>query len=271
MEGLVNMKIYLDVYFILNFIMNYFLMCITGIFRQKKAHPYWWGIVSGVCSACSTGIYAWSCMSGAEILRLDLLVFPVMVAAAYRARSWSVWLRDMVSYMMAALLTGGCLYALFFGITAWQGSVYQMTEGRQTCSVRLVLSGVLLLSVVFLLLAGEMLHQVQFQKNTGEAMLIHRGKRLQVHILYDSGNQLISPYTGERVAVISKSLAESLKIADGQHPVYIPYQSVGGGGILPAYRIECLEWSSRNRMENLLAAVSDQIGQQEIQMILNIT
>lgn len=271
MEGLINMKVYLDVYFILNVIMNYFLMCITGIFRQKRMRPYWWGIVSGVCSILSTGIYAWSCMQGKGILLLDLLVFPLMVVVAYRDQRCSVWLRDIFFYAMTAMLTGGCLYAMLFGMSAWQGPVYQTFSGRQTCSIWLILSGMLLLSVVFLLLRNEILHQVRFQRNTGEARLIHRGKQLQIHILYDSGNQLISPYTGERVAVISRSLAEQLQIADEQHPVYIPYQSIGGGGILPAYRIERLEWQDRDSMEDFLVAVSDRIGQQEIQMIVNIT
>ncbi|MDE6851196.1 MAG: sigma-E processing peptidase SpoIIGA, partial [Lachnospiraceae bacterium] len=108
-ESQVNMKVYLDIYFILNFIMNYFLLCITGILRQKKIKPYRWGIVSGVCSAVSTGIYVWSCLQGAKILWFDLLGFPLMVAAAYRPHNRQVWIRDTLMCGVAVMLTGGCL------------------------------------------------------------------------------------------------------------------------------------------------------------------
>lgn len=270
-ERQVNMKVYLDIYFILNFIMNYFLLCITGILRQKKIKPYRWGVVSGACSAFSTGIYMWSCIQGKGILAFDLLGFPLMVAAAYRPHNRQVWIQDILLCSVAVMLTGGCLYAMFAGLTAWQGPIWQGHMGVTSYSFWWILSGLLLLSVVFLLTGREMLHQVQFQKNIGEADVIHHGKQIPIRILYDSGNQLISPYTGERVAVISRALAEQLEITQEQYPLYVPYHTIGGSGVLPAYRIERLEWKDRESMEEVLVAVSDRLKQQEIQMILNIT
>lgn len=270
-EGQVNMKVYLDIYFILNFIMNYFLMCITGILRQKRLQPVKWGMVSGIGGLVSTLIYAWSCLQGKEFLLLDLLGLPLLVALAYHEHSRLVWIQDTVFYALAALLTGGCLYAMLSGLMTWKGTLLKGQTENQTYSIWVILSGVILLSVVFLLLGQEMLHQVQYQKNIGEAKLIHQGKQYQIRILYDSGNQLISPYTGERVAVISKDLADRLNVDAGQNPIYIPYRSIGGAGVLPAYRLERLEWSDRESMEHFLVAVSERLEQQEIQMILNIT
>lgn len=232
--------------------------------------PYWWGVVSVASSAFSTGIYAWSCLQGRGILLGDLLVFPVMVAAAYRS-SKRVWLKDTFWCGVAAMLTGGCLYAMLAGLTAWQGPVWNLHPESKSYSIWWILSGLLLLFVVFLLTVREILHQIQYQKNTGEASVIHHGKRVTVRILYDSGNQLVSPYTGERVAVISQALADKLEIMQGQYPVYIPYHSIGGSGVLPAYRIERMEWQGRESMEDFLVAVSDRMTQQEIQMILNVT
>lgn len=271
MESQVNMKVYLDIYFILNFIMNYFLLCITGIVRQKRTQPYRWSVVAGICSLVSTGIYMWSCMQGKEILILDVLVFPVMVWTAYHPPNRLVWMQDILLCTVAAVMTGGCLYAMMSGLAAWQGSVWQGRMGVQEYSLWWILSGLLLLSVVFLLIGREWLQQLSFQKNIGEAMVIHRRKRIPIRILYDSGNQLVSPYTGERVAVISKALAEQLEITQEQYPLYVPYRSIGGSGVLPMYRIERLEWQDRESMEGVLVAVSEQLEQQEIQMILNIT
>lgn len=271
MESQVNMRVYLDVYFILNFIMNYFLLCITGIMRQKRTQPYRWGVTAAVCSAVSTGIYMWSCMQEKRMLVLDLLVFPVMVWIAYDPRNRLVWMKDVLLCALAAMMTGGCLYAMMSGLTAWQGPVWQRHAGEGNYSFWWILSGLLLLSVVFLLIGREWLQQVSFQKNVGEATVVHKGKRVSIRILYDSGNQLISPYTGERVAVISKSLAEQLEITQEQNPLYVPYHSIGGSGVLPTYRIECLEWQDREKMEHVLVAVSEQLEQREIQMILNNT
>ena len=271
MESRVNMKVYLDVYFILNFIMNFFLLCITGIVRQKRAQAYRWGVVAGGCSVVSTGIYMWSCMQGTSILILDVFVFPIMVRIAYHPPTRLIWMQDNFFCVMAAVMTGGCLYAMMSGLAAWQGPVWQGYSGVQEYSLWWILSGLLLLSVVFLLIGREWLQQVSFQRNIGEAMVVHKGKQISIRILYDSGNQLVSPYSGERVAVISEALAEQLEITQEQRPLYVPYHSIGGSGVLPTYRIERLEWQDRESMEGVLVAVSEQLEQREIQMILNIT
>lgn len=271
MESQVNMRVYLDVYLILNFIMNYFLLCITGIVRQKRSRPYRWGVVAGICSIVSTVIYMWSCMQGKGILIFDILVFPVMVWMAYFPPNRRVWMQDILLCAVMAVMTGGCLYAMMSALTAWQGSIWQRHARVQEYSFWWILSGLLLLSVVFLLIGREWLQQLSFQKNVGEATVVHKGKRVSIRILYDSGNQLVSPYTGERVAVISKALAEQLEIIQEQHPLYVPYRSIGGSGVLPMYRIERLEWKDRESRENILVAVSEQLEQQEIQMILNTT
>ncbi|MDE6566308.1 MAG: sigma-E processing peptidase SpoIIGA, partial [Lachnospiraceae bacterium] len=251
--------------------MNYFLLCITGIVRQKKAQPYRWCGVAGVCGAVSTGIYMWSCMQGKEIMVLDVLVLPVMVGISYHSSNRLVWVQDVLACAVMAVMTGGCLYAMMSGLAVWQGPVWQGHTGVQEYSLWWILSGLLLLSVVFLLIGREWLQQLSFQKTVGEATVVHRDKRISIRILYDSGNQLVSPYTGERVAVISKALAEQLEISKEQYPLYVPYHSIGGSGVLQAYRIERLEWQDRECMEDVLVAVSEQLGQREIQMILNVT
>ena len=213
----------------------------------------------------------WSCMQGTSILILDVFVFPIMVRIAYHPPNRLIWMQDNFFCVMAAVMTGGCLYAMMSGLAAWQGPVWQGYSGVQEYSLWWILSGLLLLSVVFLLIGREWLQQVSFQRNIGEAMVVHKGKQISIRILYDSGNQLVSPYSGERVAVISEALAEQLEITQEQRPLYVPYHSIGGSGVLPTYRIERLEWQDRESMEGVLVAVSEQLEQREIQMILNIT
>ena len=72
------------------------------------------------------------------------------------------------------------------------------------------------------------------------------------------------------MAVISKSLAQELEL-EKVPPLMIPYTSVGGSGLLHAYRIDGMVLESGQRRNHFLAAVSDKIHGEEIQMILNVT
>lgn len=109
-------------------------------------------------------------------------------------------------------------------------------------------------------------------KNIQRAILIHGGRKLDIRVLYDTGNRLISPYTGEGVAVISRGLAEQAGLYKNQKPILIPYHSIGGDGLLEAFRMEEMHLEDGSSKRNFLAAVSDRLGEEQgIQMILNIT
>ena len=83
-----------------------------------------------------------------------------------------------------------------------------------------------------------------------DVYLNYRGKTLQFAALRDTGNELRDPLTGERVLVVSESVARELTglpvaaLADPVNSItmlpglrLIPYQTVGNGGFLLALRI----------------------------------
>lgn len=283
------MKIYLDIYFILNLIMNFFLLIMTGILRQKRISLKRLMLCSVCSSLFSTLVYALSCVYGIGYLFLDLCSIPILVCASYQDRDVRVCLRDSLFLGIMTMLTGGCLYAMYSALRICLPDLFLRQNSSAVFSLGLIIIGLFLLSVVFLLLGKEFLQQVQYGKSTCEAVLFHAGKKYHIRILNDTGNQLVSPYSGERVAVISKALASEMGIEQEQPILYIPYHSIGGSGILPAYRLERLEWNSssnchsqrccnhgycgdnwggnKEQLEDFLAAVSGEL--EEIQMIVN--
>lgn len=266
------MKIYLDVYLILNFMMNFFLVSIAGILRQHPIKPGRWGIVSLMMSMLSTGVYVISCIWGMQFMMADLLLLPLLVFIAYQEKTWSAWKQDLIFFLLLTMLIGGCLMAMLAGIGQWLPWIGKRSGETLVVSIWGILVGVAGLSLVFLLLGRILIQQMQYQKTTGGARLIHCGKEYHIRVLFDSGNQLISPYTGEKVAVISAELAKRLELEGKQLPLWIPYHSIGGEGIMPAYRLDYLEMFGQENLDHFLAAVSDRLGEEsEIQMIVNIT
>jgi hypothetical protein len=58
-------------------------------------------------------------------------------------------------------------------------------------------------------------------------------------------------------------------LARNQHPLWIPFHSIGGEGVLPAYRIPALILQNGEEKKNLLAAVtSDMSKDVTIKLIL---
>lgn len=87
----------------------------------------------------------------------------------------------------------------------------------------------------------------QMQKGIFSVELLHGGNRIQEKALYDSGNHLKDPYTGDGVHIISGTTADKLGIGRKEmtnvdsYPVYVPFQALGiEKGVLEVYYIEAL-------------------------------
>ncbi|MBR3810970.1 MAG: sigma-E processing peptidase SpoIIGA [Agathobacter sp.] len=97
----------------------------------------------------------------------------------------------------------------------------------------------------FLLLAsGVVVVSVRIWKNYSKmkkgickVQILHQGKHVSAKGFYDSGNQLIDPYTKQGVHIISEQLFENLEIR--QNYVLIPYQALGNEeGMLEVYYLD---------------------------------
>lgn len=106
--------------------------------------------------------------------------------------------------------------------------------------------------------------------NTMDGIIgLEDGRRYPLRLLLDTGNCLVSPYSGERVMIMAQSLALKLKIAEQKRPLMIPYHSIGGDGVLPAYRIPLLILQDGSVIRNFLAAVSPQLSEDSaVQLIM---
>jgi len=108
------------------------------------------------------------------------------------------------------------------------------------------------------------------QRSVVSAVLVHNGRKKNIKALYDTGNHLVSPYTGEPVAVISKELSEWAGLPGKIPPLLVPYHSIGGDGLLETYRLDALFIQDGRVVKNFLAAASNNIcTDRDIQMILN--
>lgn len=255
------MFFYLDVYILLNFIMNLFLIMITAMIRQKRCRFFRLFAVSLVTSLLSAAItyFFWQ-----NLLLQILFVVPqtgglVLFSFAFEGRR--SFLEDYIAFLFLTFFAGGCI-----GVVLHLLAVL----GNESNALGKLLAAVILLFILFLCFRWKIVQQQNRNASVLSAKLTHRGKECSIRVLYDTGNHLISPYSGECVAVISQKLADKIELSKQQYPLCIPYSSVGGKGLLEAYRIERLLLSDGSVRKDFLAAISQNLNEDnEIQMILN--
>lgn len=247
---------YADLYFILNFIMNWFLLYITAWWLHEPAHNKRWVLLSAACAIFSVIITSYNFKLPINILAFVELV--VLIWQAYRPENLKKFVTEFITYISLSAFTAGMIF------------MFKEVFARRKFSLLFLLLSVFILFLLFRFLRVSIAAQDLKRKSVVNATLVHNGKTQEIKALYDTGNHLVSPYTGEPVAVISRDLSEWAGLSKSGTPLLIPYHSIGGSGLLEAYRLDILKFQDGSTRKNFLAAVSDNIcTDKEIQIILN--
>lgn len=267
-----TMRFYWDVYLVLNFIMNLFLIGMTSLLRRKYLKKG--RLVAAAFLGSSQGTLAvllWLryCVEkaggmqkmyqpGVFLVAVALLTALEMLQITFQEKQLRELLKDLFAMLQASLVTGGAIYVC-----------REWISRRCSPGVWMVFGGAAGIFLV-LFVMERYLRQGEKRANTMDGIIeLEDGKRYPLRLLLDTGNCLVSPYSGERVMIMAQSLALKLKLAEQKRPLMIPFHSIGGDGVLPAYRIPLLILQDGSTIRNFLAAVSPQLSEDSaVQLIM---
>lgn len=257
-------NIYLDVYFGFNFLMDFFVLYITGkVIKNRKP------LIRIVVAGGLGGIYATVIMifrSGGiiEWISTYLIMASIMLLIAFGKTKIIIHLKRM-----------GILYGITFGISGLINTVYySCNRGKSLIkqATEPMLGSLSIISVMIIVIIGITICDVIVRKikchiETSKNIVpvkIRTGQRtICVNALYDTGNSLVDPMTGKPVSVIDETIAgkldkEKLKI------LFIPYNSVGRQhGMLEGFVAESLELNGRVVRNPVIAIYSGKLSQKE--------
>lgn len=253
--------IYVDVYLMLNFILHLFFLMTTAFFRQKYQRMGRMVLASFVMAVFAV-LLPFICFRfpyAGQLLVLPEQLF--LLRLGFRYEGLRSFFKDFFVLAVIVCFSGGCISAfmhMFRGVIKKPSAI-------------LLFSAIFCLFLALFLLRMEMLSEMKLKrkKNIFHVKIVFRKEYIETKALYDTGNGLVSPYTGEGVILISEGAAKRLH-PDKEKLLLIPYRSVGGNGVLEAFRVDSLEIKEKKeKREKVLAAISSSIEESsEFQVIM---
>lgn len=238
------MVLYLDVLLAVNWVIDFLLLHLLARITCTPRRS--WRLAAG------GGVGAAGCLI---VLLPDLPVIPsilakgitalAMTAAAFGVRPFKRWLKQTGVLFALSAGAAGLAVALWWlaappGLAVVNGVVY-----FDVSPLLLILSVAAAYGVMTLCA-----RYTRHRRGTGEYRLrVEKGgRRVEIPALYDSGNGLTEPFSGMPVAVVGYQAVAPLLTPDwgpgGPVPPpggrLIPFSSVGGGGMLAAFRPDSL-------------------------------
>ena len=262
---------YADFYWILNFVMNQFLVWLVAFIRRKEYTPFRWAVACAVVALVSV-IHKINVLEQRSVVPDGVYcVFCVLmlIGLSYKYKSnkkrsvLTEILTDMVILMFGVSITAGCI--LFM-----QEHMGDMKSADVKKAFIFNIISFAILYALFFVMRNIIKNEAEKCETIMCATLIYGSVKKNINVLYDTGNNLFSPYTNEPVNIISKETVVQMGGRDKQKPILIPYNSIGGSGLLETYRFEKLVFMDGSIMMNFLGAVSERIDKTgDVQMILN--
>ena len=265
------MVIYIDILLALNWWIDFLLL--LGVRRAMGGGVRSWRLALGaLVGAVSCFTLFLPPMSVWLSLLIRLLAAALMVTVAFRRRSWQDWGRRVILlFALSAGLAGLCGALYFFlapqGFYVFNGVVYYSVPPLLLVALTVVCYGLLWLS-------EQLLRRRAPKEHLFRVRLTHEGRTVTFPCLYDSGNHLVEPFSGRPVLVVERGVAEELlpvppSVEDMPAQTgwrLIPYDTLGGSGLLPAFLTDSatvLRRDTEHRLPECYVAVCERLGRGE--------
>lgn len=263
------MVVYVDILFALNWWIDFLLLLAVRRWSGGSGKP-WRLALGALVGAVSClvlflpPISVWLSL----LIRLVAAAAMVLVAFGWQPR------RVMLLFALSAALAGLCGALYFFlapqGFYVFNGVVYFSVPPLLLVALTVVCYGILWLF-------EQLLRRRAPREHLFRVTITHADCSVTFSCLYDSGNHLTEPFSGKAVLAVERQVAERLLTyipAVSDLPVgwrLIPYNTLGGNGLLPAFIPDSVAVISRgdtHPLPSCYIAVCDSLGRGEYQGLM---
>lgn len=265
------MVLYLDVLLAVNWVVDFLLLHATA--RLLRTPCRGWRLVLGAAvGAAGCCVVLLPTLPTALSVLSKAVIALAMCAVAFRWRGVRGWLRGaVVLFVLSTALAGVAMAVWVFaapaGLQVINGVIYYDLSP-------LLLIALTALSYGLLCLVSRWTRRREPVGRTYRLRITHGDRTVEVAALYDSGNGLVEPFSGAPAVVAAYPAVAPLlppewnpaakRPPDGAR--FIPFSSVGGAGLLPAFhprRLQVCGAEGTWDVSGAYVAVCDRLGQGE--------
>lgn len=204
------LEIYLDILFILNFIMDYFIFWMVGKMTYEKVSS------KKLCLGSAIGALFYCLIATVPFLRvipigLYLILLPIIpIIIIFKPSNLRKFIQFFIISNMTALVVGGICFGFFYWIERWNvvSHIYKASYGEFSIWV-------LLMSIVASYGMIQLSRYYMQKRNTQIQELYtlkiqFNGQVVETQALLDTGNKVYDPLTKEPVIIVTQKILQSL-------------------------------------------------------------
>ena len=268
--------IYVDVLFLINFIINYLILFASG--KIQSAYIRRWRLLIGGLIGAIYGVAAFfPDMEFLSVLSSKLAVSSLMVLASFGRNHF---LKKLLVFLLTSLAFGGVVFASFF---SGSGNLVEMRSGVYYFHISApFLIFVSVVSYIFFVLVFNR-SASRSDRRISQVTILSNGTSISINALHDTGNSLRDPDTNAHIIISDYSVLKNAfppparKILDAETPEgfplvldkispygkfkLIPYKTVGVSfALMLAYKPDKILIDGKEEIGALIALSRDKVS-----------
>lgn len=219
------MVIYLDLIFIINFVLDFLLLLTVNVALKRYSRIL--KLVLGALFGSVSLISLFVPLNGVLLSGLKLVMGIIMVLIAFGYKNFKYTFYNFIYLFMTSVILGGFLYYLQISFSYKNEGFVFYYEGLAINYVFLIIIAPLILYVF--IKSTKVLKEVK-NYYYRVSIVFNNGFNLTVTGFLDTGNKLKDVITGKPIILINK------KIVKGKYnirsPMYVPFNALNSHGLL---------------------------------------
>ncbi|OEH84717.1 sigma-E processing peptidase SpoIIGA [Desulfuribacillus stibiiarsenatis] len=208
-------SVYLDILFLVNFIIDLSLLCMTAYYRNIKNQ--WLRMVSAaVIGACYGS--AWVLYQSPYLFSFAAkIIFSfLLIRIAFSWRNWQTFLQLIVSFYLINFIAAGAIFAVQYMLLSQQKILSQWIRiGNQNVwvletTVSAIVFGLPLAYLGFRSFWKNVKKQLKSKSWIYTCTIYYKGKVNTFNGLLDTGNQLADPISSRPVSIVEYQKVENM-------------------------------------------------------------
>ncbi|MBR4890713.1 MAG: sigma-E processing peptidase SpoIIGA [Clostridia bacterium] len=260
-----SVKIYADVLFIVNFIIDYILLSITSFFIKKDTHLHKM-ILASVFGAIYASFIFFISTGILFSFLLSITVSFVMIIIAYGRKSILALVKNISVFYLVSFVSGGVGIALLSLMNKILGVNYAVNSGVFYINIdAYTLLFIFVVSVITIHTSTGYIKKIRVKSQYLYTVTIEKnGKSVTDTAFFDTGNFLKDPVTQTSVIIAEwqtvaplfdfKSIDECVALTPKEF-VYIPCRNLVGSGGVFAFRPDKIDVDNMNISEPIYVGI----------------
>lgn len=245
------MKIYLDLLFIINFLLDFNILYIVNKILKRNIKIT--RILISSLFGNITLIFLFINISTISLFIIKIILCLILCLIAYKYINLKYTINNMIYVYMISTIYGGLLY--FIKDNVKNNYIY-----------------IILLLLLLPIITIEIVKQFNKLKINYKYYYLVKinfknNKTIELNSFLDTGNKLIDPYTNKGIILVNSNKIN--KLVNIRSPIYVPFKALNNTGILKCIKPKSIEIEGKIFRNYLVGLSDNQFNIDGIDCILN--